>query len=698
MLLRALCCVLLVAVLPSAMPAFAGPRVLTPTMHHLRQGSVREWNDFPLEAEGDQLRLEFDLDQAPLDAVLRLRQRDVKQAWEVTLQGQPVGRLRQDENDIVSFLALPRGALRTGANTLLVRSAGKLTDDIEVGDIRLFDQPLEQGLSEAQLDIAVSDAATSAGLPCRLTIVDEHGSLMTLGAKSTERLAVRPGVIYSSDGRASFSLPVGKYTLYAGRGFEYSVASTRLELRHGERAERQLTIRREVPTPGLVSCDTHCHTFTYSRHGDASLAERLVTLAGEGVELPVATDHNLAIDYRPAMREAGLNHFFTPIVGDEVTTRVGHFNVFPLAAGSAPIEFGGRDWATVFSSIHLAVPKAMIVLNHARDIHSGFRPFDPQRHISIAGEDLAGWKLEANAMEIVNSGALRNDPLELVRDWFGLLNRGLHVCPIGSSDSHDVARFIVGQGRTYIQCADDDPGSIDTAAACRNLAAGRVSVSLGLLAEIVVNDQYLPGDLAPTPDRCQVKVRVLGPSWTQADRVVLYVNGTEVQSTTIAADDPRRAVGGVKWQATWTLDDVPHDAWLVAVALGPGITAPYWPTARPYQPSSPEWTPYVLAVTGAVRLDRDGDGKFTGAYDYAQQAIERAGSDRSKLLKELAAYDEAASTQAASLLRHGGVDLMSAEMNSQLRQAAPVVERGFRAYREAWRASLDAQATSEPMQ
>ena len=53
-----------------------------------------------------------------------------------------------------------------------------------------------------------------------------------------------------------------------------------------------LAIRREVATPGLVACDTHVHTLTNSGHGDATIAERVVTLAGEGIELPIATDHN----------------------------------------------------------------------------------------------------------------------------------------------------------------------------------------------------------------------------------------------------------------------------------------------------------------------------------------------------------------------------------------------------------------------
>jgi hypothetical protein len=212
---------------------------------------------------------------------------------------------------------------------------------------------------------------------------------------------------------------------------------------------------------------------------------------------------------------------------------------------------------------------------------------------------------------------------------------------------------------------------------------------------MVINEGYRPGELAPARDRCDVQLRVLGPSWTQVDRVVLYANGAEVRSATIAADDAKRSGGGVKWEATWSLEHVPHDAWLVAVAVGPGVTAPYWPSARPYQPTSADWKPYVLAVTGAVRLDRDGDGRFSSPNGYAQHAIERAGADRAKLLAELAVYDEATSVQAASLLRREGVDLANTDFQSQLRQASPAVERGFRAYANAWHESLDARQRAQ---
>ena len=72
----------------------------------------------------------------------------------------------------------------------------------------------------------------------------------------------------------------------------------------------------------MVACDTHVHTFTYSGHGDATLNERLVTVAGEGIELPIATDHNLHINYAPLVNQLGLNKYYTPVIGNEVTTKI----------------------------------------------------------------------------------------------------------------------------------------------------------------------------------------------------------------------------------------------------------------------------------------------------------------------------------------------------------------------------------------
>jgi hypothetical protein len=96
--------------------------------------------------------------------------------------------------------------------------------------VRIDDRSRADVLGEARIEVTVTEGADGRPLPCRLTVVDAGGALMTTDAVSREGLAVRPGVIYTATGAAKFRLPAGKYTLYAGRGFEYDVASSELVL------------------------------------------------------------------------------------------------------------------------------------------------------------------------------------------------------------------------------------------------------------------------------------------------------------------------------------------------------------------------------------------------------------------------------------------------------------------------------------
>src|SRR5207302_9767391 len=115
---------------------------------------------------------------------------------------------------------------------------------------------------------------------------------------------------------------------------------------------------------GYVSCDTHIHTLTHSGHGDCTEAERLVTLAGEGIELPVSTEHNIAIRYPAKVEPGDARAWFTPVVGDEVTTSVGHFNAFPLDPSRLVPGYQSTDWKTLLDCIRGAGGVRFLILNH----------------------------------------------------------------------------------------------------------------------------------------------------------------------------------------------------------------------------------------------------------------------------------------------------------------------------------------------
>jgi hypothetical protein len=373
--------------------------------------------------------------------------------------------------------------------------------------------------------------------------------------------------------------------------------------------------------------------------------------------------------------------YFTCAIGNEVTTETGHFIAFPAPSTSAALpDFNLSDWPALMASIRAVPGLRIVVLNHPRDVHSKFIPFDPANFNAVTGENLRGAELTFDAMEAVNSGALQSDFMRMYRDWFALLNHGYRIAAVGASDSHDVSRSIVGQGRSYLVCDDRAPGKIDVAAACRSIQEGRVAVSLGLLTHLTVDRKFRPGDLAPAgAGEIEVEVKVHGPGWTEADRVDLYANGARVREAAIPP-----AQGAVeKAVLKWTLPRPAHDLHLVAIASGPGVTAPYWPIPSPYQPTDGVRAPRVIGSTGPVWIDADGDGQFTSARAYARRIVERAGSRPDALLPALAGYDEAVAAQAASLCRAAGEDIDAPAFAAVLKSAPEPVRKGFAAYSAA---------------
>lgn len=676
-------------------PCLAQEITLTPKMHHLRNVGDREWADFPAKAESDAIELKFTLRESGADWTLRFRQEDIKQDWRVKLNGKELGKLHRDEIDMRVSLAIAPGVLRQGENVLRIESASQRgPDDIRVGEIRLVPGKREDILSEATLKVVVyDDTRKPEGTPCRITIVDQGGSLVETGAVSNSELAVRPGTIYTSTGIATIPIPPGKYTVYAGRGFEYSLSKNEIEVKAGEKNLISTAIRRVVPTEGYVACDTHVHTRTHSGHGDSTVQERMITLAGEGIELPIATDHNVHIDHNPFAVQMGVRRYFTPVIGNEVTTRTAHFNVFPVSPETPPPDHRSPDWAQTFARIDRVDGVKVVILNHARDIHSGVTPFGPKLFNDAVGVNVDGWQLRANAMEVVNSSATQTDILQLFRDWMTLLNRGQQITPIGSSDSHDVARHFVGQGRTYIRCDDADPSEIDVDMAVNSLLQGRVRVSYGLLTAMTVEDKYTSGELARIPgDTITVRTQVLGPDWVEASKLILYANGEPIREQNIDIPFVSEEIPGLHWAGTWKIPRPKHDVHLVAIAIGPGIKGPFWRTAKAYQPTSPVWEPHVIGCSGAVWVDADGDGRPTPAFDYAKQIVADAKGDLPAVLKSLADYDSAIAAQCADILQSSGTMLINPASQKLIRSAPKPARAGFEKYVAAWRRNQVARA------
>ena len=587
--------------------------LVTDKNFHLRTAPLAEWDDFKEQrSDGANLVLEFPARDNPGEQTLFLRQTDVKYDWVVQLNDIPIGKLVLAEQTVMHTLALPPHALKNGTNRLHI-FCPKDQEDIFVGDVTIDPRPKAQALGESDLLVKVRDG-NGIPIPARITIIEEKGGQAALFTDLDPSLAGRPGVVYSRSGTARIHLPAGKYDVYASRGFEYGMDHTNVVVSSGQQREMNLRIRREVDTRGWISCDTHVHTFTHSRHGDCSIEERMVTLAGEGIELPIATDHNQVIDYAKMQKETQCDEFFTSVIGCEVTTDRGHFNVLPLSAQASLIDYRATNWTALFASARRASPKGLIILNHPTDAHAAFRPFDRGHIDPLTGVPAEEFPIRFDAVELVVSGALQTDYMEPYRTWFALLNRGHRLTGIGSSDSHDVNRYIVGQGRTYIRCPDEQPGKIDVKTAVENLREGHAIVSFGLFPQLRVNDRFESGDLATNVGATiQVSAVVRGPSWTSCNRVMLFANGVIVHDEAVLASATKPG-SDIKAQFQWSLPRPARDSHLVLIATGPGGALPFWPIMRPYQPKSKNWTPRWIGSTNPIWIDADEDGKWTSLH------------------------------------------------------------------------------------
>jgi len=606
----------LVALLtPHSVALGADGLVINSGIHHLRNAEPREWSHFPEIAEAAELRIEFELESPEKFSLMTWQQKGTKQTWSAFLNEKELGKLLRDHNHLEFGLRIPDGTLREGKNVLVIKTTSETPDDIFVGNVQLHRSPatltseenaesllkgrgFRRDLPEmtTSLNLTALEAESEEPLPCRFTIIDaDSGAMVFIGAESSDEIAVREGVVYTLNGQASFRLAGSKanprrYEIYCGRGFEYGLETRTIEI-SGETDPVALdfTLRREVATPGLIACDPHLHTFEHDRHGDCTLTERLISVAGEGVELAISTGHDKHIDYAAEGDRIGASDWFTSVLGCEVTTNLGHFNTFPILPGAKPAEHKLRPWERIFENIFATPGVEICILNHGRDVHRGFTPLHPDNFDLSTGTFLRGETLRANGMEVINSGAQQTDPMELVGDWFALLKSGHSIAAIGSSDSHTVNFAIPGQARTYLRVNDEDVSKIDVDAAVDSLLAGRAMVSFGLLTTLEYDS-----------DTRETSLSVLGPSWTTAETITLFRNGEEVRTIRLAEEVGKTA--GTKYQTRLTLKDWdarPGD-FLCAIASGPGIAEGWWPMMPPYQPDKPDYVPFVMGISEAL--------------------------------------------------------------------------------------------------
>jgi hypothetical protein len=556
---------------------------LYPQNINLRNGKEQEWITSPQTVNYSSFNISFDRSQWK---TLSMIQYDVNHDWKVTVNGKDIGNLVVDEQRMVTYFSIPDRLLKDKNNKLSIHAAtasnSKISDDITISNVVLYNSPSDSLLAQGKINVTVTLRDSNTFLPSRITILNDHGAYQPVQAVEGDTLAIRSGVIYSGSGNFNFSIPAGTYKIYASRGFEYGVDSATITIKERDMVQHGFSLVHEVKPSGWKSIDTHVHTREYSGHGDATMTERILTIAGEGLDYAVITEHNKSIDISAKVKNMKMGKWFTPIRGDELTTSVGHFNLFPMKDSSVPLP-GGITWKKIAA---LKKTRKVVILNHARDEHSAFRPADTM--FTVAANEFP-----SNAMEVMNSGSQQTDPRQLYNDWLKLMSRGVFLTAVGSSDSHDVSRFIVGQSRTYVS-ADGD--------LFKNMIGHKTAVSFGLLTQLDIENDTTQKSMVSGKTwrnkKIPVIIKVLHPSWIRPATISIYADGKRIYFEAVKNGDDKTI-----FEKKIFIQRPARKTVFVAIAEGADPKVPWWPVAKPYQHTSPEINPIVLGISSPVTVN-----------------------------------------------------------------------------------------------
>ncbi|MCZ7586032.1 MAG: CehA/McbA family metallohydrolase [Deltaproteobacteria bacterium] len=448
------------------------------------------------------------------------------------------------------------------------------------------------------LDFDVTDD-TATPLPCRLTVFNGHdANVNTAGA------ALRH---WSADGSGTMRLLPGEYTVAASHGFEYEIEAENVTITAGDTATFDAALERTVDTTGYMTGDFHIHT-EFSIDSTVPAVDRIRELAGDGMEMPVITDHDHRSDYTSYAAAQGLTDWIKPVTGSEVSPIYGHTNVWPLTGLSAtePDYYGvglveydedgkvthRNQFADIWDIATNVFGAVVHQINHPRDGSGWFDHVGYDPALGVDYVDTSRWSPDFEAIEVWNGG---KDSSGTVLDWYSFLDQGFRFTMNGNSDSHTSSKPL-GVPRNYFAMPDDDPATADPDDMVDSIVGNRNQVSIGAFINFSIEGEDIGGFVTGLDSTdVDLDIRVQAPSWLDVNYVRVISNNGQVIWDDAISTDPSEIV---RFDDTVTLsfDD---DVWLVVEA---GHTS-----ARVGPIDNGE---FVWAMTNPIWVDIDGNGDF----------------------------------------------------------------------------------------
>jgi hypothetical protein len=420
-----------------------------------------------------------------------------------------------------------------------------------------------------------SMGGTPAPAPVRVQVINE-GTVTRPGTaevpfaafgEPSMPLGNREHVEFPLDGDVTMRVAAGTYRVVVSRGYEYEIFDDNaVVVASGDTLELTPSLVRSVDTTDTVCGDFHIHTDRSPDAGDPG-DDKIRYALGDGVEIPVRTDHEFVAAFEPNISRLGMDDWAYGVSALEYTTfDYGHFGVFPLQADPARPNGGAVQWRDlsqegeaglarlrlppeVFAEIDAIPTDPALIIFHPRSLGvpgAYFTASGYDRDTGVASNTEL-WDEDAfSIVEVFNESSFTENFDATVGDWFSFMSRGKRVAVTGSSDSHNVMDgSAVGYPRTCIIAGTDTPADFRTSLDDNDLrdlvAAGRAVISGGVFLTAETATGEGPGEermgAAATEN---IRVTVQAPTWITVTTLEVYVNG--VLEGTIPVPDTGNAL------------------------------------------------------------------------------------------------------------------------------------------------------------
>lgn len=411
-------------------------------------------------------------------------------------------------------------------------------------------------------------------------------------------------------------MPPGSYTVYAHAGLQRTLGRATVTVTEGAVTPVAIALRDvSVFPPGSLMGDFHVHG---GRSFDTAFPDRdrVLSFVTSGVDVVIATDHDVCTSYDTTVQALGLGGRVTVISGSEHTPLVpylvragstlprtlGHWNVWPLRHDPTQLNNGSpfderQEPGQIFDRMRSRVgEQGVIQCNHpvaemkvGRD--EGYLRalgYDPRRPFPMSDDGTGAglvWRrpggptghrnIDWDTQEAMNgAGVVLNLGYRAL--WFQMLSQGIIRAATANSDSHSLTTETMGYPRNVVLGSFPrtgfDQDAFNTAVRTGHLiGTNGPHIEAGVMGADGALRTPSVTPFAPAAG-AMLAVEVRAVPWVAVTEVRIVVNGTIARTITGSdiqqPSDPYGADGVVRWRGTIPLAELTggRDAWVVIEA------------------------------------------------------------------------------------------------------------------------------------